>query len=60
MLLPIVIKAAARVTTADIKGLEAFLGESPDLVDGVLLIYGGDETFPLTRRVLATPWWKFI
>ncbi len=59
-LLPIEIKAAARVTVADAKGLEAFLDEYPDLADGGLLLYGGNETFPLTRRVLAAPWWKVM
>jgi predicted AAA+ superfamily ATPase len=59
-LLPIEIKAAARVTPADAKGLEAFLDEYPDLADGALLLHGGDEIFPLTRRVLAVPWWKVI
>ncbi len=59
-LLPIEIKAASRVTTTDAKGLEAFLDEYPDLVDGALLLHGGDDVFPLTRRVLAVPWWKVI
>jgi uncharacterized protein len=59
-LLPIEIKAAARVTTADAKGLESFLDEYPDLADGGLLLHGGDKTFPLTRRVLAAPWWKVV
>lgn len=59
-LLPIEIKAAARVTTADAKGLEAFLEEYPDLVDGALLLHCGHEIFPLTRHVLAVPWWKVI
>lgn len=59
-LLPMEIKASARVTTADARGLEAFLDEYPDLAEGALLIHGGEETFPLTRRVLATPWWKVI
>ena len=59
-LLPIETKASARVTTADAKGLELFLDEYPDLTDGALLLYCGDETFPLTRRVLATPWWRVI
>lgn len=59
-LLPIEIKAASRVTTADAKGLEAFLDEYADLADGALLLHGGDDTFPLTRRVLAAPWWKMI
>jgi len=56
-LLPIEVKAAARVLPADAKGLEAFLDEYADLVDGALLLYAGLETFPLTKRVLAVPWW---
>jgi len=56
-LLPIEIKSAARVHPADARGLEAFLDEYPDLADGGLLLHGGDELFPLTRRVLAAPWW---
>jgi len=55
--LPIEVKAAARVAPADAKGLEVFLNEYPDLTDGALLLHGGAETFPLTRRVLAAPWW---
>jgi len=57
-LLPIEVKAAARVMPADAKGLEAFLDEYADAVDGGLLLYGGSETFPITRRVLAAPWWQ--
>jgi len=56
-LLPIEVKAAARVVPADAKGLEAFLDEYADAADGALLLYGGTETFPLTKRVLAAPWW---
>lgn len=26
--------------------------------DSVLLLYGGNETSPLTRRVPALPWWQ--
>jgi len=59
-LLPVEIKAAAPITPADAKGLEAFLDEYPDLTDGALLLHGGDEIFPLTRRLLAAPWWKVI
>lgn len=59
-LLPIEIKAAARVTTADARGLEAFLDEYPELVDGALLLHSGKEIFPITRRVLACPWWQVI
>ena len=58
--LPIEVKASARVSTADARGLEAFLDDYADLADGGLLLYAGTETFPLTRRVLATPWWRVI
>ena len=57
-LLPIEVKAAARVTPADARGLEAFLDEYADSTDGGLLLHGGAETFPLTKRVLAAPWWQ--
>ena len=55
--LPIEVKAARRVSPSDAKGLEAFLEEYRDLADGALLLHAGTETFPLTPRVLATPWW---
>jgi predicted AAA+ superfamily ATPase len=57
-LLPIEVKGAHRVTPDDARGLEAFLDEYSRLADGALLIHGGSETFPLTRRVLAAPWWR--
>lgn len=57
-LLPIEVKAAARVLPADARGLEVFLDEYADLADGALLLHGGTETFPLTKRVLAAPWWR--
>ncbi|HSW09905.1 MAG TPA: ATP-binding protein [Bacillota bacterium] len=57
-LLPIEVKSAVRISPADAGGLEAFIEEYPDLTDGALLLYGGTETFPITKRVLATPWWR--
>ena len=57
-LLPVEVKSSARVTTSDAAGLETFLDEYGDGADGGLLLYGGDETFPLTRRVWAAPWWR--
>jgi predicted AAA+ superfamily ATPase len=59
-LLPVEVKAAARALPADAKGLETFLDEYGDRSDGGLLLYGGDEVFPLTRRVLAVPWWRVL
>ncbi|HWO89203.1 MAG TPA: ATP-binding protein, partial [Gemmatimonadales bacterium] len=59
-LLPIEVKTSARALPADAKGLEAFLDEYADRSDGGLLLYGGDHVFPLTRRVLAAPWWSVL
>jgi predicted AAA+ superfamily ATPase len=56
--LPIEVKASTRVTPADAKGLETFLDEYSDMADGGLLLHGGVDTFPITRRVLAVPWWR--
>jgi predicted AAA+ superfamily ATPase len=56
--LPIEVKAGTRVNAADAKGLEGFLDEYPDMASGGLLLHGGTETFFVTRRVLATPWWR--
>ena len=57
-LLPIEVKSAARVSPADAMSLDTFLEEYADLCDGGLLLYGGAETYQLTRRVLAVPWWR--
>jgi predicted AAA+ superfamily ATPase len=56
-LLPIEVKATARAIPVDAKGLEAFLDEYAHTTDGGFLVYGGTEIFPLTKRVLAAPWW---
>lgn len=57
-LIPIEVTTATRIRPADAKGLETFLAEYPRRTDGGLLLYGGSETFLLTRRVLAAPWWR--
>jgi predicted AAA+ superfamily ATPase len=59
-LLPIEVKTAIRPVPADARGLESFLYEYEGKCDGGLLLYGGDEVFPLTRRVLAAPWWRVL
>lgn len=59
-LLPIEVKTSPRVLPADAKGLEAFLDEYPERSNGGLLLYAGHEIFPLTRRVLAAPWWRVL
>ena len=59
-LLPVEVKTAIRAVPADARGLERFLEEYKDKCDGGLLLYGGDEVFPLTQRVLAAPWWRVL
>ncbi len=56
--LPVEVKASRRASTSDIKGLEASLDEYPDLAKAALLLYDGAEVMPLSRRVLAAPWWS--
>lgn len=56
--LPVEVKSSRRVSPSDARGLEAFLDEYHDLADGGLLLHAGTEVFPVTRRVLAAPWWK--
>ncbi|MGH7824435.1 MAG: ATP-binding protein [Candidatus Binatia bacterium] len=54
-LLPMEIKMASRARVADIRSLESFLDEYPEQAPIGLLFYGGDETIPLTPRILAIP-----
>ncbi|HEU0015241.1 MAG TPA: DUF4143 domain-containing protein, partial [Longimicrobium sp.] len=59
-LLPIEVKTAARPTHADAAHLRTFLDEYPRATRGGLLLHGGDETFWITERVLAAPWWRVV
>lgn len=54
-LLPIEVKAAARVGPSDAKGLGLFLDDNPGAAPFGILLYAGGESFPLTERVLAVP-----
>lgn len=56
--IPVEVKTATRLGPADARGLESFLDEYADSTDGALLLYAGNETFPLTKRVFAVPWWR--
>ncbi len=58
--LPVEVKAARRVSLEDARHLELFLDEYSDRAEAALLLYTGDETFWLTRRVLAAPWSRVI
>lgn len=58
-LLPIEVKAAARVGPRDARHLVTFLNEYPEARGG-LVLYAGEETFWLAKNVLATPWWRVV
>jgi predicted AAA+ superfamily ATPase len=57
---PIEVKAAGRVSTGDARSLELFLDEYQDRSPAGVMLYTGAETYWLTRRVLAMPWWRMI
>jgi len=59
-LLPIQVKASARLGPADVRHVHTFLDEYSDLAQCGLVLYDGAETFWLTNRVLAAPWWRVV
>lgn len=59
-LLGVEVKATARPGYKDSRGLRAFLEEYGDDALGGVLLHNGEETFWMSERVLAAPWWKII
>ena len=59
-LLPVEVKATATVHTGDVRHLHTFLDEYPDKAQCGIVLYNGEETFWLTDRVLAAPWWRVV
>lgn len=59
-LLPVEVKAGARVGPGDARHLEFFLDEHARLARAGLLVYAGAEVRWITGRVLAAPWWAVI
>lgn len=59
-LFAIEVKSTHRPRTIDAQGLLAFREEHGDRVRGSILLHGGDQTFWLSKGVLATPWWKVL
>ncbi len=57
---PVEIKAAASPGWNDIPGLRAFLDEYPDITLGGLVLHGGQRTYRLDARIIATPWWRVL
>jgi uncharacterized protein len=59
-LLPIEIKAAARVSAQDARHLKTFREQYDDMVHGGLILHAGTEVFWVARDVLAAPWWRVV
>lgn len=58
--LPIEIRSSARPGWSDVAGLRSFLDEYHDLAIGGLVLHGGEETYRLDTRTMATPWWRVV
>ena len=54
-LLPVEVKASARARPEEARALEMFLDEHPRAASVGLLLYGGKDVVPVSRRVLAAP-----
>ncbi len=59
-LLPIEVKASTALGSRDAAAATTFLEEYGSRVPGGLILYGGERTFWIARRVLAAPWWKVM
>lgn len=58
--LPIEVKTSRNPGYADARHLRTFLTEYRDTAVGALLLHDGAETFWISEKVLAAPWWKVI
>lgn len=59
-LLGIEVKTTARPHPRDARGLRSFLEEYPETAVGGVLLHSGEETFWMSERVLAVPWWRVL
>jgi hypothetical protein len=59
-LLPVEVKAAARVRHHDARHLLTFREQYGDAVHGALLLHTGNDAFWVADRVLAAPWWRVL
>ena len=59
-LLPIEVKSSSSVRTEDARHLKTFIREYPERASAGLLIYGGEDAYWLTDRVLAVPWRRIL
>ena len=59
-LIPVEVKSGRAARVADARHLETFMSEYGDRVPAGVLVYGGSETYWLSKRVLAVPWYAII
>lgn len=59
-LIPIEVKAGSRPGPGDLRALQVFRAEYPDLFRGGLLLHTGEETQWLSDRILAAPWHRLV
>jgi uncharacterized protein len=59
-LLAIEVKATTRPSHRDVVHMRPFREEYGDRVRGGLLLHTGPDTFWITEKVLATPWWRVL
>ncbi|MBW3629994.1 MAG: ATP-binding protein [Gemmatimonadetes bacterium] len=59
-LLAVEVRTAGEVTASDARHLTTFRRQYGDAVHGALLLHDGDDTYWVSDRVLATPWWRVI
>lgn len=59
-LLAVEVKTTTRPSHGDAAHLRAFRGEYGKRVRGGILLHAGTDTFWITERVLATPWWRVL
>jgi predicted AAA+ superfamily ATPase len=59
-LLPVEVEASPKPQWRDLTGLRVFLDEYADLAIGGLVLHGGEDTYRLSERIVATPWWRVM
>jgi hypothetical protein len=59
-LLPLEVKASARVAGADARHLTTFREQYGKAAPGSLLLHAGEDVFWAAKGVLATPWWRVL
>jgi len=59
-LMAVEVKASPKPQWRELTGLRAFFDEYADLAIGGLVLHGGEETYRLGDRIVATPWWRVM